>query len=70
MTAAVALGLYPDMLACTDQWVTPLLQPRLEPDAGLARFYDGLFPTYLMARQASVPVWHALDRHRKESSRG
>jgi erythritol kinase len=70
MTAAVALGLYPDMMACGDQWVAPLLQPRLEPDAKLARVYDGLFPTYVAARQATAPVWDALDRHRKETPRG
>lgn len=70
MTAAMALGLYPDMAACADEWVTPLLQPPLEPDAGLAKLYDRLFPTYVAARKASAPVWHALHRDRAEAAGG
>ena len=64
MIAAVALGAYPDMQRCTDQWVAPLLEPRLRPDAALAERYDRLFPTYVAARQASVPVWRALGQGR------
>ena len=60
MMAAVALGLYPDMESCTDQWVAPLLESKLAPDPVLVRTYDRLFPAYVMARKASAPVWHAM----------
>lgn len=60
MMAAVALGLYPDMESCTDEWVAPLLEPKAAPDAALVESYGRLFPTYVQARKASVPVWHSL----------
>lgn len=60
MMAAVALGFYPDMESCTDEWVAPLLEPRTEPDPALVELYDRLFPAYVLARQATVPVWHRL----------
>ena len=60
MTAAVAIGLYPDMEHCIDRWVTPTLADALDPDPALAHRYDRLFPAYVAAREASVPVWHAM----------
>ncbi len=60
MVAAVALGLYPDMERCTDDWATRLLQPPLKPDPELARVYDRLFPVYAEARRAGAATWGAL----------
>ena len=60
MMAAVALGLYPDVESCTDQWVAPLLEQKLAPDPALITTYDRLFPAYVIARKASAPVWQAM----------
>ncbi len=60
MMAAVALGHYPDMESCTDEWVAPLLESKLAPDPALVKTYDRLFPAYVVGRKASVPVWQAL----------
>jgi erythritol kinase len=68
MIAAVALGFYPDLAACADDWVRPLLQPALDPDPALVKRYDRLFPAYVAARQASAPVWHALQEQRRNSN--
>ena len=68
MMAAVALGHYADMESCTDQWVAPLLEPGTAPDAALAERYGRLFPAYLQARKASVPVWHSLRDIRSKSA--
>ncbi len=59
MMAAVQQGIYPDISAATDAWVTPLLQEPEAPDPGLASAYDGLFDAYLRTRHAMVPVWAA-----------
>ncbi|WP_420349489.1 FGGY family carbohydrate kinase [Pelagibius sp.] len=60
MMAAVQQGLYPDMAACAEAWVTPLLQPAEAPDTGLGAVYDALFGVYLDTRRALVPAWHAM----------
>ena len=60
MIAAVALGIHPDMGRCTERWVTPLFNPCETPDPDLASRYERLFPAYVKARQASAPVWKAL----------
>ena len=60
MVAAVALGVFPDMERCIEEWMTPTLAEAIEPDPMLVQRYDRLFPAYVMSRQASVPVWHAL----------
>ena len=65
MTAAVSIGLVPDMEHCIDRWVTPLLGDALDPDPALTARYDRLFPAYVMARTAAAPVWHALQAARK-----
>ena len=66
MMAAVAIGAYPDMDACIAEWVTPHLAPPEPPEPALAETYDGLFPAWRGAREALVPVWEALARHRAE----
>jgi erythritol kinase len=70
MMAAVATGLYPDMPACTERWVAPLLGPALEPDPALVKCYEKLFPTYVAAREASVPIWQALREQRAVARHG
>ena len=69
MMAAVATGLYPDMERCIDRWVAPTLGGSLEPDPALERRYDRLFPTYVASREASGPVWHAMQVARDAGSR-
>jgi erythritol kinase len=60
MIAAVAIGFYPDMTACADDWVRPHLNAPQKPDAALARRYAQMFPAYLDARLASRPIWKRL----------
>jgi erythritol kinase len=60
MIAAVAIGFYPDMTACAEDWVRPHLNEPLKPDAALASRYAQMFPAYLDARLASRPVWKRL----------
>jgi erythritol kinase len=60
MIAAVAIGCYPDMASCAQEWVRPHLKEAQEPDPALAARYGRLFPAYLDARLASRPVWKQL----------
>ena len=65
MMAAVAIGAFADMNACIATWVTPLLGPAEAPDPGLAVLYDRMFPAYVDARRALVPVWDQMARERQ-----
>jgi erythritol kinase (D-erythritol 1-phosphate-forming) len=60
MIAAIAIGWYPDMTACADDWVTPYLGKPQAPDASLAARYEQMFPAYVEARLASRPTWKRL----------
>jgi len=60
MMAAVANGHYAGMDACIAEWVTPLLGPAEPADPDLSATYAALYPTYLTARRALVPVWAGL----------
>ncbi|WP_347918137.1 FGGY-family carbohydrate kinase [Paracoccus marcusii] len=64
MMAAVAIGAYPDMRACIDAWVTPLLRAPEAPDPHLAATYARLFPAFAATRAALPPVWAAMARAR------
>jgi erythritol kinase len=68
MTAAVCLGVYPDMARCVDAWVTPSLGEATEPDAGLAKLYAQLFPVYADIRARMPPVWEALTEIRRATT--
>jgi erythritol kinase len=57
MMAAVATGIYADMTACAEAWVTPHLGDLQAPDVCLAKRYDQMFPAYVEARLASRPLW-------------
>jgi erythritol kinase len=65
MMAAVAIGAYPDMDACIDAWVTPLLGPAETPEPALVETYDRVFPAFIAAREALVPAWDALAAARR-----
>ncbi len=60
MTAAVCLGIYPTMDACTAEWVDSLLGDAEPPDAALAAEYDRLFASFVDAHEALRPVWRAM----------
>lgn len=60
MIAAVAIGFYPDMTACTEDWVRPCLKAPQTPDPALVSRYAQMFPAYLDARLATRPVWKKL----------
>jgi erythritol kinase len=60
MIAAVATGMYPDMKACAEDWVSPYLNAPQTYDRGLASHYSRMFPAYLDARLAARPVWKQL----------
>lgn len=57
MIAAVQQGLYPDIAACADAWVTPRLQDPEPPDLELGQIYDGLFDLFVETREQLAPVW-------------
>lgn len=65
MIAALCLGIYPDLDACTQAWVEPLLGSATQPEDGLARLYERLFPVYYSVREAMVPAWDQLARVRE-----
>jgi erythritol kinase len=68
MIAAVAIGRYPDMAACAEDWVRPQLGPPLPLDAALAARYARMFPAYLEARLGSCSVWKQLASLRAEGA--
>ena len=57
MMAAVAIGVYPDMTACTDAWVAPFLDKVTVPDPQLSAYYAKLYPIY---RTIRMPPCHPL----------
>jgi len=65
MMAAVAIGAYPDMQACIDEWVTPQLGPIEPADSALAATYERIFPAFAEARTALAPVWGILAAARR-----
>lgn len=64
MIAAVATGLYTNMMDCAEDWVRPYLDRPQAPDAALAERYAQLFPAYVEARLAARPVWKRLAAQR------
>lgn len=59
MMAAVANGVYPDMMACIADWVTPALGPVQPADPDLTRVYARRHADYRAARIALEPIWNA-----------
>lgn len=60
MMSAVAIGVYPTMQACIDQWVTPLLGSPESPDSSQFETYNQLYNAYRDARKALPPIWDQL----------
>jgi erythritol kinase (D-erythritol 1-phosphate-forming) len=60
MMAAVNLGIYTDMAACAEAWVTPALGEPAKPDAELVALYDGLFPVYRQIREGMAKPWDGM----------
>jgi erythritol kinase len=66
MMAAVNIGVYPNMNACADAWVTPFLDQLTVPDPQLSAYYAKLYPIYRTIRAAMSPAWGHLGRLRQE----
>jgi erythritol kinase len=60
MIAAVSVGIYDTMQDCLNEWVSPLLGERDDPDPKLVETYSHHFPHYVAAREALQPIWHRL----------
>jgi len=60
MIAALAVGVYKDMEACVDDWVSPLLGPSEMPDSDLSVLYQMNFPAYQSLRESAASVWATL----------
>lgn len=60
MMAAVGIGVYPDMKACIDQWVVPLLAQPEEPSDKLSQTYQRLYAAYAETREGLVRPWTTL----------
>jgi len=70
MMAAVAIGVYPDMVSCIDEWVSPLLGGAETPDADLVLAYERLFAAFAAARRGLEPAWDVLAALRQGSVAG
>jgi erythritol kinase len=66
MIAAVNIGVFPNMRACAEAWVTPFLDKIVVPDPQLSEFYSKLYPVYRTIRGAMAPAWAHLGRLRQE----
>jgi erythritol kinase len=65
MMAALHLGLFADMPACAEAWVTPALGEFVFPDANLTKMYRELYLAYLAVREAMSPAWEKLAKIRQ-----
>lgn len=68
MTAAIQLGLYPDMAACAAAWVDPHLGDLVRPDPRLQDIYRDAFAIYRTLRQAVQPSWKSLSDLREKAA--
>ena len=66
MMAAVNIGVFPNMRACAEAWVTPFLDKLIVPDPQLSEFYSKLYPVYRTIRGAMAPAWAHLGQLRQE----
>jgi erythritol kinase len=65
MTAAVCIGLYPDMAACAARWTAPRHEASEQPDPDLARAYEALYPIYRDSYAAMPGLWRRLEAARE-----
>lgn len=66
MIAAVQQGVFEDVAAAAETWVTPLLNDAVVPDDGLTGLYDTLFETYLETRLVLPRAWESQAQARRE----
>jgi erythritol kinase len=65
MMAAVSVGLYPDIAACTARWIAPVKGEVEWPDPALVRAYEALFPVYRDGYAALPGVWRRMQAARE-----
>ena len=65
MTAAVGIGLYPDMEACAACWTVPRHEASEQPHPALARTYEALYPIYRDSYAAMPGLWRRLEAARE-----
>ena len=68
MMAAVSVGLYPDIAACTARWIAPVKGEVEWPDPALVRAYEALFPVYRDGYAALPGVWRRMQAVREAIS--
>lgn len=62
MIGAVSMGVYPDMMSCIAEWVTPALGQPEANDPTLSALYAAQYETYRSARLAMQPLWSGLSK--------
>jgi len=65
MIAATREGLFPDLAACADAWVTPFMGAAEPPDPALVATYAPLFERFRATREALAPTWAPLAELRR-----
>jgi erythritol kinase len=68
MMAAVSVGLYPNIAACTARWIPPVKGEVEWPDPALVRAYEALFPVYRDGYAALPGVWRRMQAVREAIS--
>jgi len=68
MMAATAIGVYEDMEACIEAWVTPSLGEITAPDSSLHHLYSNLYSVYRSIRETMPPAWAKLGQIRQEQT--
>ena len=66
MTAAVSVGLYPDMAACAARWIVGIEGETEQPNSALAGIYDVLFQVYREGYAALPTVWRRMHAAREK----
>ena len=66
MMASACIGVYPDVAACAEDWVTPSLGAMTLPEPSLAEHYAELFSIYRRVRDDMAPTWSKLSELRRE----
>ena len=68
MIAAVQQGVFPDINACSDAWVAPLLGDAEQPELKLAPMYEAMFEAYLETRKSMTTAWASQAKFRRSIS--
>jgi erythritol kinase (D-erythritol 1-phosphate-forming) len=70
MIAAVQQKIFPNMDACANTWVNPLLGEVTKPDAALSSTYAEAFTSYVETRKLMRPIWRKQFNTRKANLNG